>query len=142
MKQKLIIDTQTATILNIEHCYIIEANELSDDDFTSSELQMVADRCGQPVRALDDYTEEQALELMWSLVRRFGWRGTMFTQTDIRDAIEEMVGLNVATDEQATDEQIQAVMKTRMWVKTLEDALVREGMECLYDAIREVSDNG
>ena len=91
---------------------------------------------------LDNYTEEQALELMWSLVRRFGWKGTMFTQTDIRDAIEEMVGLNVATDEQATDGQIQAVMKTRMWVKTLEDALVREGMECLYDAIREVSDNG
>lgn len=136
MRQKLIIDTQTGTILNIEHCYIIEANELSDDDFTSSELQMVADRCGQPIRALDDYTEQKALELMWSLARRFGWRGTMFTPNDVRDALEEQVGLN-----EATDEQIQAVMKTHTWVKTLEDALVREGMECLYDAIREVSDN-
>lgn len=136
MKQKLIIDTQTATILNIEHCYIIEANELSDDDFTSSELQMVADRCGQPIRALDDYTEQQALELVWSLARRFGWRGTMFTQADIRDALEEQVGLN-----EATDEQIQAVMKTRMWVKTLDDALGREGMECLYDAVNEVLEN-
>ena len=136
MKHKLIIDTQSATILNIEHCYIIEANELSDDDFTSSELQMVADRCGQPIRALDDYTEQKALELMWSLARRFGWRGTMFTPNDVRDALEEQVGLN-----EATDEQIQAVMKTHTWVKTLEDALVREGMECLYDAIREVSDN-
>ena len=136
MKQKLIIDTQTATILNIEHCYIIEANELSDDDFTSSELQMVADRCGQPIRALDDYTEEQALELVWSLVRRFGWKGTMFTPTDVREAIGERVGLN-----EATDEQIQAVMKTRMWVKHLDEAMCREGYECLYDAVSEVLDN-
>jgi hypothetical protein len=136
MKQKLIIDTQTATILNIEHCYIIEANELSVDDFTSSELQMVADRCGQPIRALDDYTEEQALDLMWSLARRFGWKGTMFTPNYVRDALEERVGLN-----EATDEQIQAVMETRMWVKHLDDAMYREGMECLYDAISEVLDN-
>jgi hypothetical protein len=84
----------------------------------------------------DNYTEEQALKLMWSLVRRFGWRGTMFTQTDIREAIEERVGLN-----EATDKQIQAVMKTRMWVKTLDDALGREGMECLYDAVNEVLEN-
>ena len=43
---KLIIDTQTGTILNIEHCYIVEASELSEDDFTCSELQAVADRAG------------------------------------------------------------------------------------------------
>jgi hypothetical protein len=43
---KLIIDTQTGTILNIEHCYVIEAEELSDDDFTCDELQVVADRAG------------------------------------------------------------------------------------------------
>ena len=43
---KLIIDTQTGTILNIEHCYIVEAKELSEDDFTCSELQEVADRAG------------------------------------------------------------------------------------------------
>lgn len=136
MKQKLIIDTQTATILNIEHCYIIDADELPDYYLISSELQLVADRCGQPVRALDDHTEEQALELMWSLARRFGWKGTMFTSNYVRDALEERVGLN-----EATDEQIQAVMETRMWVKHLDDAMYREGMECLYDAISEVLDN-
>ncbi len=136
MKQKLIIDTQTATILNIEHCYIIEANELSDDDFTSSELQMVADRCGQPVRALDDHTEEQALELMWSLVRRFGWKGTMFTRQDVRQTVIDHCG-----ERPTLDNYVEAIMSSRMWVKHLDEAMCREGMECLYDAIREVSDN-
>jgi hypothetical protein len=136
MKQKLIIDTQTATILNIEHCYIIEANELSDDDFTSSELQMVADRCGQPVRALDDHTEEQALELMWSLVRRFGWKGTMFTRQDVRQTVIDHCG-----ERPTLDNYVEAIMASRMWVKHLDEAMCREGYECLYDAIREVSDN-
>jgi hypothetical protein len=136
MKQKLIIDTQTATILNIEHCYIIEANELSDDDFTSSELQMVTDRCGQPIRALDDYTEEQAIELVWSFVHRFGWKGTMFTRQDVRQTVIDHCG-----ERPTLDNYVEAIMASRMWVKTLEDALVREGYECLYDAIREVLDN-
>jgi hypothetical protein len=136
MKQKLIIDTQTATILNIEHCYIIEANELSDDDFTSSELQMVADRCGQPVRALDDHTEEQALELMWSLVRRFGWKGTMFTRQDVRQTVIDHCG-----ERPTLDNYVEAIMASRMWVKHLDEAMCREGYECLYDAIREVLDN-
>ena len=107
-----------------------------DYELSDGEMGALALRVGKPIPTLDNYTEQQALELMWSLVRRFGWRGTMFTQADIRDALEEQVGLN-----EATDEQIQAVMKTRMWVKTLEDALVREGYECLYDAINEVLDN-
>jgi hypothetical protein len=139
---KLIVDVSSGTIVLLEQCRIVQADQLPMDyELSDGEMGALAKRVGTPIPTLDNYTEEQALKLMWSLVRRFGWRGTMFTQTDIRDAIEEMVGLNVATDEQATDEQIQAVMKTRMWVKTLEDALVREGMECLYDAIREVSDN-
>ncbi len=53
---KLIIDTQTGTILNIEHCYVIEAEELGVDDFTSSELQAVADRCGKSISEMGSDT--------------------------------------------------------------------------------------
>jgi hypothetical protein len=49
---KLIIDTQTGTILNIEHCYVIDANDLSEDDFTCAELQAVADRSGNSISEL------------------------------------------------------------------------------------------
>ena len=134
---KLIVDVSSGTIVLLDQCRIVEGNQLPMDyELSDGEMGALALRVGKPIPTLDNYTEQQALELMWSLVRRFGWRGTMFTQADIRDALEEQVGLN-----EATDEQIQAVMKTRMWVKTLEDALVREGYECLYDAINEVLDN-
>lgn len=43
---KLIIDTQTGTILNIEHCYIIEDTETIEDNPTTDELQAIADRSG------------------------------------------------------------------------------------------------
>ena len=46
---KLIIDTMTGTILNIEHCYVIEAEELTDDDSTCAELLAVADRSGKSI---------------------------------------------------------------------------------------------
>jgi hypothetical protein len=107
-----------------------------DYELSDGEMGALAERVGTPIPTLDNYTEEQALELMWSLSRRFGWKGTMFTPTDVREAIGERVGLN-----EATDEQIQAVMKTRMWVKHLDEAMCREGYECLYDAISEVLDN-
>jgi hypothetical protein len=49
---KLIIDTQTGTILNIEHCYVIDANDLSENDFTCAELQAVADRSGVSISTM------------------------------------------------------------------------------------------
>jgi hypothetical protein len=107
-----------------------------DYELSDGEMGALALRVGKPIPTLDNYTEEQALDLMWSLAYRFGWKGTMFTSGYVRDALEERVGLN-----EATDEQIQAVMETRMWVKHLDDAMYREGMECLYDAISEVLEN-
>ena len=134
---KLIVDVSSGTIVLLDQCRIVGADQLPMDyELSDGEMGALALRVGKPIPTLDNYTEQQALELMWSLVRRFGWRGTMFTQVDIRDALEEQFGLD-----EATDEQIQAVMKTRMWVKTLEDALGREGMECLYDAVNEVLEN-
>jgi hypothetical protein len=49
---KLIIDTQTATILNIEHCYVIDADELPEYYLLCDELQIVADRSGISISEL------------------------------------------------------------------------------------------
>jgi hypothetical protein len=46
--QKYIIDKVTGTILNIEGCYVIDADQL-DDSFTDSEIADLADRVGVPV---------------------------------------------------------------------------------------------
>jgi hypothetical protein len=45
---KLIIDKVTGTVLNIEGCYVIDADQL-DDSFTDSEIADLADRVGVPV---------------------------------------------------------------------------------------------
>ena len=43
--QKLIIDKVTGTVLNIEGCYLIDADQL-DDSFTDSEVADLADSVG------------------------------------------------------------------------------------------------
>ena len=58
---KLIIDTMTGTILNIEHCYVIEENELSDEDPTCDELQEVADRCGVSISEMASFITKMAI---------------------------------------------------------------------------------
>lgn len=78
----------------------------------------------------DNLTEEQALDLMWSFARKFGWKGTMFTRDAIRQAIIDEHG-----ESETLNEKVISVMKTRMWAKDLEEAIAREGMECLYEAI-------
>jgi hypothetical protein len=78
----------------------------------------------------ENLTEEQALDLMWSFARQFGWKGTMFTRDDVRQAIIEEHG-----ESETLNDKVISVMNTRMWSKYLEEAIAREGMECLYEAI-------
>ena len=84
----------------------------------------------------NNYTEEQALRLVSRFAQQYGWKGTMFTRDDIRQAVIDLCG-----ERPTIDLQVDNVVATRMWVKTLEDAVVREGMECIYEAIFDV-ENG
>lgn len=83
-----------------------------------------------------NYTEEQALRLVSQFAQQYGWKHTVFTRDDIRQAIIDLCG-----ERPTIDLQVENVVATRMWVKTLEDAVIREGMECIYDAIQQV-ENG
>jgi hypothetical protein len=82
-------------------------------------------------------TEEQALDLMWSFARKFGWKGTMFTRDNVRQAIIDEHG-----ESETLNDKVISVMKTRMWAKDLEEAIAREGMECLYEAIYAAEKSG
>ena len=84
----------------------------------------------------ENYTEEQALDLVASFSRQYGWKSVVFNRTDVRQAVLDLCG-----ERPTIDLQVDNVMATRMWVKTLEDALIREGMECIYEAIQSV-ENG
>jgi hypothetical protein len=117
---KLIIDTQTGTILNIEHCYIVEARELSEDDFTCSELQEVADRAGISIQEMG---------------RNTGWGDNKYSYAvsyspkSIRDECESFIdgGIYDETDREwhavkwvldmATQEQIENLSK---WIMSNE----------------------
>lgn len=127
--RRLVVDKVTGTILDIAGCYVIDADQL-DDTFTDSEVADLVDRVGHRVIDPCDYTEQDALGLVSYWAERYGWKYAMFTRSEVWHCLVDVYG-------DATDEQIKAVTGTRMWVKTLEDAIVREGMACVYDAIEQ-----
>jgi hypothetical protein len=81
---------------------------------------------------MENYTEDQALKLMWDFAHKFGWKGVMFTRDYVRQAVIEHYGWS-----ESLDDKVDAVMSGRMWVKDLEEAIATEGMGCIYDAIVE-----
>lgn len=83
----------------------------------------------------NNYTEEQALQLVATFITRFGWKTAIFHDEDIKDAWKSR------TDEDITDSQLAQVKGTRDWIKYFDEILVREGLEFLdticYDIINE-----
>lgn len=134
---QLIIDTSSGTIVSLNDCRIVSGDLLPlHHNLSDGEVAELAERHGETITCHGQYTEEQALDLMWSFARRFGWQGAMFTRTDVRQTIIDHCG-----ERPTLDLQVEQVMDTRMWRRTLEDALIREGMECIYEAIFDV-ENG
>jgi hypothetical protein len=132
---KLIIDKVTGTVLNIEGCYVIEAEQL-DDSFTDSEIADLADRLGMPVSeykiTVDTMREHEAIELYYQMSRKFGWVGCIFTVADIHMQLAEE---GLEGDE--LEKMVEKTQQTRSWRKVMEDAMNREGYEVLAEAIQE-----
>jgi hypothetical protein len=134
---ELIIDTSSGTIVSLNDCRIVSGDLLPvHHELSDGEVSELAERHGKPIASVSGYTEEQALRLVSRFAQQYGWKGTMFTRDDIRQAIIDLCG-----ERPTIDLQVDNVVATRMWVKTLEDAVIREGMECIYDAIQQV-ENG
>ncbi len=67
--QKLIIDKVTGTVLNIEGCYVIDADQL-DDSFTDSEIADLADRSGLPIAGGVLDTTQELIEQLWAIINK------------------------------------------------------------------------
>jgi hypothetical protein len=132
---KLIIDKVTGTVLNIEGCYVIEADQL-DDSFTDSEIADLADRLGAPVSeykiTVDTMREHEGIELFHQMCGKFGWVGCIFTEDDIRQQLEQE---EVSEDDMGT--MVEKVQWTRWWRKHMDDAMNQAGSDALLEAIRE-----
>lgn len=134
---QLIIDTSSGTIVSLNDCRIVSGDLLPlHHELSDGEVAELAERHGKPISSVIGYTEEQALRLVSQFAQQYGWKHTVFTRDDIRQAIIDLCG-----ERPTIDLQVENVMATRMWVKKLEDAVIREGMECIYDAIQQV-ENG
>ena len=135
---KLIIDKVTGTVLNIEGCYVIDADQL-DDSFTDSEIADLADRVGVPVARAEVGTmeEHEAIELFHQMCGKFGWVGCIFTEEDIRMRLEDDV-----FDEAEMDKMVEKVKRTRWWRKAMDEATCEAGNEMLDGAIQEAQEQG
>jgi hypothetical protein len=57
----------TGTVLNIEGCYVIDADQL-DDSFTDSEIADLADRSGLPIVGGVLDTTMELIEQLWKIL--------------------------------------------------------------------------
>jgi hypothetical protein len=146
---KLIIDKVTGTVLNIEGCYVIDADQL-DDSFTDSEIADLADRVGVKVEDPDDVSEviwfdtltdrqkldtmeeHDGIELYHQMSSKFGWVGCIFTVADIRMKLAED---GLEGDE--LEKMVEKVQWTRWWHRTMDNAMNGAGYEILDEAIYE-----
>jgi hypothetical protein len=130
---KLIIDKVTGTVLNIEGCYVIDADQL-DDSFTDSEIADLADRVGVPVARAEVGTMEEhdGIELYHQMSSKFGWVGCIFTVADIRMKLAED-GL----EGDDLEKMVEKVQWTRWWHRTMDNAMNQAGYETLDEAIYE-----
>ena len=133
---KLIIDKVTGTVLNIDGCYVIDADQL-DDSFTDSEIADLADRLGVKVTLDIDVNtlhEHQGIELFHQMCGKFGWTGCIFTDEDIRQQLEQE-----EVSEEDMDAMVEKVGWTRWWRKVMDEAMVETGYEILAEAIAEAT---
>jgi hypothetical protein len=133
---KLIIDKVTGTVLNIEGCYVIDADQL-DDSFTDSEIADLADRVGTPINVASEMQEHEGIELFHQMCGKFGWVGCIFTEEDIRQQLEQ---------EEVSEEDMEALVEkvgwTRWWRKVMDEAMCETGYEILAEAIAEAITEG
>ncbi len=82
----------------------------------------------------NNYTEEQALDLVAKLAKQFGWKYAMFTQDEIKEAWDRVTDYKPITPEQMTE-----VKNTRMWVKYLEESMITDGLEAIEETVYEIA---
>ena len=81
--------------------------------------------------------ETQAFRVLHAMMQEFGWAGTMFSEDDVRESIQQRRFADDKepyTDEQM-DEAVAAVMNSGGWNKWMEQWMYEQGWECLNSII-------
>lgn len=103
----------------------------------SEELDAYMERRKRIEDAVALISEDEAFDWKHAMERRFGWQGTMFCVEDIvfyhKDKYEDRPDYTPLTDE-----QLQAVMSTRLWLRAMSESLCEHGYEIIGMAIDEV----
>jgi hypothetical protein len=83
---------------------------------------------------IETTTEAEAMELVYTLARKFDWVMSYHTRGDIVATLQTIAG---DYKHVPTEEEVSKVMSTRIWKKTFESALEHTAWECMQDAIYE-----
>ena len=127
-QDRYVVCRTTGTILNLQDCYVVTAEQLGDAS-TDSEIAAVT-RNGHKVLDPTSYTQKDALDIVEQWRKAFKWQGVLFTRDDLTNSIINHYGYA-----ENLDDKVTAIMASRFWNKYLEDALIREGSEYIEQAI-------
>jgi hypothetical protein len=79
---------------------------------------------------IDNITEEQAAQLVYSWADKYRWQVCLMTEIDIRDCWKEQ------NENAITDEELEQVKMSYYWRK-MGDYTTQQAMEGLLEAIRD-----
>lgn len=85
---------------------------------------------------MESITEEEAMEVVYQLTKKFDWKGSLFYSVDVSEYIDTY------NDDYADTEQdkvtVEEVKQTSAWHRHMYNRMCQEGFDCLDDAIYEV----
>jgi hypothetical protein len=81
--------------------------------------------------------ESQAFRVLHAMRDEFGWVGTMFTESDVRESIADRRDADDKEPytEDEMNEAVATIMDSWTWNKFMEDWMCKEGFEVLNQAI-------
>ena len=83
--------------------------------------------------------ETQAFRILHAMKREFGWAGTVFSEDDVRENIQQRreAGNKEPYTPEQMDEAVASVMNSGGWNKWMEEWMCQEGWEVLGTIISE-----
>jgi len=76
----------------------------------------------------DQMTEDQAIDMVIELERRFGWSATIITRRDVEDRVSRKM----------TDDQWQTLTSSRQWQRHVADAMWEGVGDAVFQAVEDV----
>jgi hypothetical protein len=94
---------------------------------------------------IDHLTEDEALTVLYALRRKFQWSGSLFCESDVREALLQHKCAVTDTDDGEVaypdlEDDVALVMNSYWWADGMDDGLTEHGWEILSCAIMAVTE--